>query len=173
MTLPLHAVLRQQPPTIIVSALIAAYPKAVSTKCDGELPLHVALHHGASLDVIQNLIVAYPKALNEPNYMKKKPIDVFEENEKLWLNEEEKNAIDRLLTDGIENIVVEDYGDSNKTSQGNEKSDSEKEDPLATTLREEGWLKVSSSSAYLVNIICCHIFPNILLFHITNYSRQD
>ena len=86
MTLPLHAVLRQQPPTIIVSALIAAYPKAVSTKCDGELPLHIALKNGASLDVIQNLIVAYPKALHEPNYMKKKPIDVFEENEKLWLN---------------------------------------------------------------------------------------
>ena len=119
--LPLHAVLRQQPPTIIVSALIAAYPKAVSTKCDGQLPLHIALKNGASLDVIQNLIVSYPKALNQLNYMKKKPIDVFEENEKLWLDEEEKNAIDKLLSDGIEHIVVEDYGDSKTASKDKEK----------------------------------------------------
>jgi hypothetical protein len=156
MTLPLHAVLKQQPPTIIVSAIIAAYPRAIAKKCDGQLPLHVALTNGASLDVIQTLIVGYPKALDKPNSNNELPSDIFEEHERLWWkDDEEKNAISKLLHDGIENIVLNESNDDVKgvedkkdtganTSSSNEKKKVEELErtDLITGLREEGWLKV-------------------------------
>lgn len=185
MSLPLHAALQQQPPTIIISALIASYPKAISIKCNGELPLHVALKNSASLDVIQTLIVSYPNGLKEVDYEGRKPIEIFNLNKSLYDEKiEERNAIERLLIDGIENIILDendniDIDDKKRSSMDNTGSIDRKEESLTTTLREEGWLKVriiillllSLLSMYFIQVLRTYILNGFFLLYKQNNSH--
>ncbi len=183
MSLPLHVAVKQQPPTIIVSALIASYPRAVSTKCDGNLPLHLAIQNGASLDVIQTLIAAYPRGLDEPDEMKRKPIEIFEDNEGLWRDEGEKEALANLLSNGVEEIVVK----HNNNGAHDKNVDKIEKDVLGTSLREEGWLKVSFITidfyrcfmVFIMHMLCTinQIYNMFLPFHVyrlfDTHSHQD
>jgi ankyrin repeat protein len=65
-SLPLHYLLRNQPPLHVVEALVDAYPEAVfcSETINHYLPLHVACRHGCDPDVVDFLIQLNPDALN-------------------------------------------------------------------------------------------------------------
>ena len=197
MILPLHASLKQQPPTIIVSALIAAYPKAVSQKCDGDLPIHIAIRNGASLDVIQNLVIALPSALNEQDSQGLEPIEIFKRSQSLWSDKEEMESIEKLLNDGIDNIVLQQKRQKSFRGNGTDgttesalypevkdmfqaetnEDDQEMKKMLTTNLREEGWLVVSCLRLVTFNLleqyalISCFLI-SFLFFSQTN-SHQD
>lgn len=66
-TLPLHLILKNNPPLYIVEKLVEAYPEAVF-EYDLEwkyLPLHVACRFGCSTDVVEYLISQNPEALEK------------------------------------------------------------------------------------------------------------
>ncbi len=96
----------RNPPVLVVSALIAAYPEAASIKCDGSTPLHFALKFGASLDVIQTLILANPSSLTEKDENDNTVLAIYVKNKNKWKNESEKDAIFKVLNDGVDSIVL-------------------------------------------------------------------
>lgn len=64
-TLPLHLLLKNDPPLHVVKKLVEAYPEAVF-EYDSEwnyLPLHVACRYGCNTEVIEYLIHQNPDAL--------------------------------------------------------------------------------------------------------------
>jgi ankyrin repeat protein len=66
-SLPLHLVLKSDPPLVVVKALAEAYPEALREENDhGLLPLHVACRYGAAPNVAQYLIDQYPEAVARP-----------------------------------------------------------------------------------------------------------
>ncbi len=141
-SLPLHAALLHKPPRIIVSTLIAAYPKAVSRKCGGDLPLHIALKHGSGLECIEHLILAYPKSLKVDDSNGDRPLKVFQQNIMSWTDDDEKEKIKKVLTKGVKHIVVD--GDENENGGVEEGQNPDaKKLSLTSSLQEEGWLKVS------------------------------
>ena len=66
-TLPLHVLLKNDPPLHVVENLVEAYPEAVY-EYDSEwnyLPLHVACRYGCNSQVVEYLIHQNPQALNK------------------------------------------------------------------------------------------------------------
>ena len=145
----------RQPPPVVLSALIAAYPKSASVKCDGSLPLHIALKYGTSLEVLQILILAYPKALKELDSDANAPIDVIQKNPDAWKDEMLKEKALKILERGVDGIDIDNMtGGGNSTSKEivdekvevKEATDGE---DLRTTLNEEGWKQVNSIAYFL------------------------
>lgn len=144
--LPLHSTVMRNPPTLVVSALLSAYPEAVSVKCDGNLPLHLALKHGASLDVIQTLVLAYPKAVEIPDDNGKACMEIFDSNKSKWNKDTEKDSIANVLTGSV--ILGDDHNDASQVEpvrkDPSKKSTAESHD-MKTTINEEGWKKAGLS----------------------------
>lgn len=66
-TLPLHLLLKNDPPLYIVKKLVEAYPEAVY-EYESEwnyLPLHVACRYGCNTEVVEYLIQQNPEALEK------------------------------------------------------------------------------------------------------------
>lgn len=62
--LPLHSACAREPPLVVVSALLEAYPEGAGKKDDnGMCPLHYATANHASAEVVRVLINYYPQAL--------------------------------------------------------------------------------------------------------------
>lgn len=137
--LPLHSSVMRNPPTLVVSALISAYPEAVSTKCDGNLPLHVALKHGASLDVIQTLILAYPKALELTDDNGNSCLDIFTSNKSNWHKDTEKDGIFNVLNGSV--ILDDEVSEVIPAKDASLKKSPQESHDMKTTINEEGWKK--------------------------------
>jgi len=65
--LPLHLVLKSDPPLLVIKALVELYPEALREENNlGLLPLHVACRYGVSPKVASYLIEQYPDAVTKP-----------------------------------------------------------------------------------------------------------
>ena len=126
----------QQPPVLVVSTLISAFPEAVSTKCHGNLPLHLALKHGATLDVIQTLVLAYPMGLEILDENNDDPVAIFGSHQKLWKSETDRTNIARVLEGGVDSIILDSGG------RESQKQIDEAEQKKMSALNKEGWKKV-------------------------------
>jgi ankyrin repeat protein len=63
-TLPLHHLLKNDPPVHVVSKLVEAYPEAVFEENDmGYMPLHVACRYGCNVEAVTYLICRNPQAV--------------------------------------------------------------------------------------------------------------
>jgi len=138
--LPLHCVCMRNPPVLVVSALIAAYSEATSIKCDGFLPLHFALKFGASLNVIQTLVLAYPASLIEKDENDNNPLTIYEMNKNKWKSQNEREAIYKVLKEGVSSIMLDSDDDPGGEQDSVEQEEEEAVD-LMTTINEEGWKK--------------------------------
>jgi len=139
-----------KPPTLVISALIAANSSTVSTKCDGDLPLHIALKRGASFDVIQMLILSYPDGLKQADSNSALPKAIFQQNIFEWPNDHTKKLMRRVLEKGVDAVELDDGGNNGSkevsttttvrptSSSADTTTDS---DDLATSLSDEGWMK--------------------------------
>lgn len=139
--LPLHFACKRKPPSMIVSALVAAHIPAVSMTCDGNLPIHEALDFGASVDVIKILISTHPAGLHQKNRLGLLPIDIFKEHSLLW-NETQREKIKRLLENGVDDDDLEESQHNalgGGTSLDLDTTNKEESRSLETTLQEEGW----------------------------------
>ena len=142
----------RDPPTLVISALISAFPDALRTKCDGNLPLHFALKYGASLNVVQTLILANPKSLKERDDSGKSCLEIFEAHKQKWESEVEADAIFHVLKEGVQSVILN--ADEMKPKVQEEKTVStEKDDApqddvsldMMTAINEEGWKKAGLS----------------------------
>jgi 6-phosphogluconate dehydrogenase (decarboxylating)/glucose-6-phosphate 1-dehydrogenase len=97
----------RNPPTPIISALIASYSQACSVVFGGDLPLHLALKHGASVPVIQTLLSANIKSLETKDCDGKLPLEIYHSNKEKWTADEDKSSLETLLKDGIHSILLE------------------------------------------------------------------
>jgi len=115
-TLPLHQACMRKPPAVVVSSLIACYPIAASTKCDGSLPFHHALKTGATVEVIKTLIISYPKCLDEDDGEGNKPIEVFQKYKSAW-NHDSQTLISRIIEGSAAEIDLNDTDSSSSSSE--------------------------------------------------------
>jgi hypothetical protein len=137
--LPLHSAVMRNPPTLVVSALISAYPEAVSLKCDGNLPLHFALKHGASLDVIQTLVLAYTKAVEISDDDGKTCLEIFDSNKGKWNKDAEKESILNVLNGSV--ILDDEASEENPVKNTPTKKSAAESHDMKTTINDEGWKK--------------------------------
>lgn len=78
--LPIHEACRRQPPPILLSALLDAYPASVAAKTHfGELPLHLAVGCGSNPESIHLLLASYPSAASKLDDAGRSPSDLVHE----------------------------------------------------------------------------------------------
>lgn len=78
--LPVHEACRRQPPPILISALLDAYPASCAAKTHfGELPLHLAIGCGSNPESIHLLLASYPIAATELDDAGRSPSDLVHE----------------------------------------------------------------------------------------------
>ena len=145
----------RDPPTLVISALISAFPDALRTKCDGNLPLHFALKYGASLNVVQTLILASPKSLKDRDDSGKSCLEIFEAHKQKWESEVEADAIFHVLKEGVQSVILNADEMKPKVQKVQEEKtvstpkDDEPQDDVSldmmTAINEEGWKKAGLS----------------------------
>jgi hypothetical protein len=147
MTLPLHEACMRKPPTLIVSSLIAAFPDAVTTKCDDTLPLHHAIKYSASLDIIEMLVAGDPDSINAKDSSGLLPLELFGQNKTTSWSDETRESISKILTMGVEGIdlsnsdIISVISGKSMGADDAEKDQAAIQDELTTSLDEEGWKK--------------------------------
>uniref|UniRef100_A0A7S4I4L1 Uncharacterized protein n=1 Tax=Odontella aurita TaxID=265563 RepID=A0A7S4I4L1_9STRA len=78
--LPIHEACRRQPPPILISSLLDAYPSSCAAKTHfGELPLHLAIGCGSNPESIHLLLASYPNAVSKPDDAGRTPFDLIDE----------------------------------------------------------------------------------------------
>jgi len=138
----------RNPPALVISTLISAFPEAASTRCDENLPLHFALKYSASLSVVQTLLTAHPQSLKEVDGNDKTCLEIFEAHKHKWDSEVEADAIFHVLKEGFQPGVsntkcitskAEKEGTYTNTTQKEAESQDEGSTEMMTTINDEGW----------------------------------